>query len=170
MKHITYITNAQSLLDTILRELPADSPVDFSNRPAQVNILIIQEEDEHKKEENDQQKTMNSTDWSFLQKLKECLDKHLDHTDFDQELLSREMGMSRTSLFRKIKKLTQLNPSAFIRSHRLEKAYGMIKQEELSISEIAFATGFNDLAYFSKCFKETYGMTPSAKRLASISG
>ena len=170
MKHITYITNAQSLLDTILRELPADSPVDFSNRPAQVNILIIQEDEDTAKGKNSIDKPMSTSDWSFLQKLKECLDKHLDQTDFDQEMLSREMGMSRTSLFRKIKKLTQLNPSAFIRSHRLEKAHELIKQEELSISEIAFVTGFNDLAYFSKCFKETYGMTPSAKRLASISG
>ncbi len=165
MKSITYITNAQLLLDTILRELPQDIPISFDNRPSQVNIVIIQEDESEQKGKNVQ--AISTADWEFMQKLTDCLDKHLDETDFDQEILSKEMGMSRTSLFRKIKKLTQLNPSAFIRSHRLEQAYEMLEQEEMSISEIAFATGFNDLAYFSKCFKESYGITPSAKRLSS---
>jgi len=68
--------------------------------------------------------------------------------------------MSRVQLYRKVSALTNLNVSEFIRTIRLKEAAQLLKNASGTISEIAYQTGFNNLSYFSKSFKETFGKTP----------
>jgi signal transduction histidine kinase/ligand-binding sensor domain-containing protein/AraC-like DNA-binding protein len=108
-----------------------------------------------------QAEEIEGPDDKFLKHLMEILDKNLLDAEFNVTKLSREIGMSRPVLFRKTKMLTGLSVIDLIRSVRLKKAEMLLKQKKLSISEVAFAVGFNDPKYFSKSFKEQYGKSPS---------
>ena len=72
--------------------------------------------------------------------------------------------MSRSSLYAKVKALTDRTPALFIRSIRLQKAKELLDQKEMNISEVAYAVGFDDPAYFSRCFSEEFGHSPSQYR------
>ncbi len=100
-------------------------------------------------------------DERFLQKVLKVVEQHLADSGFDGEMFSREMGMSRVHLHRKLKALTDLSPGELIRTFRLQRAARLLEQQHGNISEVAYAVGFNSLAYFAKCFKEQYGRTPS---------
>jgi AraC-like DNA-binding protein len=101
-----------------------------------------------------------SMDELFLkQAVKKVEDKLLDDTyDFDQFAL--DMATSKSTLHRKLKSLTGLSPGEFIRNIRLKHAALMLLNNTGNISEIAFAVGFNDPKYFSRCFKTEFGLTP----------
>ena len=103
-----------------------------------------------------------SVDEKFLQKAIDCVYRHLDDADFDQQRFTDEMDSSKSSLYRKLKSLTGLNTSSFISNIRLKAACQIIKEKKkLRISELAYAVGFNDPKYFSTCFKKEFGMIPS---------
>jgi YesN/AraC family two-component response regulator len=101
------------------------------------------------------------SDEVFLGKVKKVLDKHLNNPDFNSEFFSKEIGMSRMQLHRKLLVYTGLNTSAFIRSQRLIQAIQILKTSNLTVNEVAYMVGFNTPSYFMKCFKETYGKTPT---------
>jgi AraC-like DNA-binding protein len=102
-----------------------------------------------------------SADECFMKKLYEVLEKNVSNPDFKSDDFSREIGMSKANLYRKIKSVTNLSPNEFIRNFRLEMAAKIIKDTDLSVSEIYVTVGFNSLAYFSNCFKVLYGITPT---------
>ncbi|MEM9001192.1 MAG: response regulator [Bacteroidota bacterium] len=104
---------------------------------------------------------VNSIDEQFLLKVQQVLDASLIEPIFNTEAFSRAVGMSRMQLHRKLKALTGLSTSEFIRSQRLKLAANMLRNSDINVSQIGYAVGFNDHSYFSKCFKEAYGMTPS---------
>ncbi|WP_273567973.1 hybrid sensor histidine kinase/response regulator transcription factor [Maribacter halichondriae] len=104
---------------------------------------------------------ITSTDERFLEKLQSVLDEKLIDPSFSVENFSAAVHMSRMQLHRKLKALTGLSTSEFIRSQRLKLAAQILKKSDVSISEVGYSVGFNDHAYFSKCFKETYNCTPS---------
>ena len=91
----------------------------------------------------------------------EVLDKHLSESNFNVEQFSKEMGMSRMQLHRKLKALTGQTTTEFIRSQRLKLAASLLQKSDVNISEIGYQVGFNDHSYFTKCFRETYGTSPS---------
>ena len=97
----------------------------------------------------------------FLEKLHDLLEEHLDEEQFGVEALSEALGMSRTQTHRKIKAITNKAPSVLIRSYRLQRAVELIKQDVGNFSEIAYRTGFSSLSYFSRCFQDEYGYSPS---------
>lgn len=103
-----------------------------------------------------------STDQEFLEKAMGVISRHLSNADFNQSDFISEMGMSRTLLTDKIKKLTGFTPNALILEIRLKTAYSTIMsaQDKLRISDVAYSVGFNDAKYFSTCFRKKYGMTP----------
>lgn len=103
-----------------------------------------------------------SMDESFLQKAIDLITENLDNAGFDQQTFIEVMGTSKSTLHRKIKSLTGLNTSSFIRNIRLKAACRLMESKRnIRISELAYAVGFNDPKYFSVCFKKEFGMQPS---------
>ncbi|RHJ95349.1 hybrid sensor histidine kinase/response regulator transcription factor [Parabacteroides bouchesdurhonensis] len=97
----------------------------------------------------------------FLNKFNTCLDKHITNEALNVEMLASEMGMSTSSLYRKVKGLSGLSPVDFIKIARLKKAILLMQSGENRINEIAFQVGFSSPAYFSTCFQKQYGKSPS---------
>lgn len=97
----------------------------------------------------------------FIEKLFDVIEGKLSDSDFNVESLSREIGVSRPHLYRKIQTLTGVSPISFIRDLKLSKALFLIKQKHKNISEIALEVGFNNPSYFAKCFQDKYGIIPS---------
>ncbi|MEW4922500.1 two-component regulator propeller domain-containing protein [Algibacter sp. 2305UL17-15] len=102
-----------------------------------------------------------SVEQQFLNKLKAVLNENITDTSFNSDMFSKTMLMSRMQLHRKLKALTGLSTTEFIRSERLKLGVKLLQTSDLSISEIAYQIGFNTPSYFIKCFKETYKSTPS---------
>ncbi|KAF2515438.1 response regulator [Flavobacterium salilacus subsp. salilacus] len=97
---------------------------------------------------------------SFLQKVYEVIENRLDDETLSVEELAATLNMSRTSLHRKIKTLTNMTTGEIIKVYRLKKAV-LLLQENYNISEVAYKTGFGSPSYFAKCFKEVYSLTPT---------
>ncbi len=97
----------------------------------------------------------------FVRKLQDILEKHLSEPDFQVEKLSKEMGMSRVHLYRRLKTVSGQSPSAYMRNFRLHHAARLLSVDACNVSEAAYQSGFNDLSHFSKCFKKTFGICPS---------
>jgi len=97
----------------------------------------------------------------FLQRLIQVVEQNLDNEAMDADGFARAVFISRSQLHRKISALTGLSLTEFVRNHRLDRAKDMLLHREGSISEIAWRTGFPNAKYFSTCFKERFGVTPS---------
>ncbi len=106
------------------------------------------------------EKKLNMAD-SFLQKLHNIIDQYLDDENPDTESLSEMMHMSRTQLHRKIKALTGLSTTNYIREYKLKLAYADIQKGMGTMAELADKYGFGSLAYFSRSFKKMFGVTPT---------
>jgi signal transduction histidine kinase/DNA-binding response OmpR family regulator/sugar lactone lactonase YvrE len=106
-------------------------------------------------------KSMSKMDEKFLEKAKAVVDEHLSDTDFSTEKFARQMAMSRTQLHRKLKGLTNLSASDFVRDIRLNKAAELLKEGELNITQVSYEIGISSLSYFSKTFREKFGVNPS---------
>lgn len=112
-----------------------------------------------------------SLDETFLQQAIDCIHRHLSDPMFDQQIFLNEMGTSKSTLYRKLKSLTGLNSSAFIRNIRLKAACRIMEEKQhIRISELAYAVGFNDPKYFSVCFKKEFGIQPSEYLEKYLSG
>lgn len=101
---------------------------------------------------------------AFLLKLRGIVEENLGEAEFDMNRLSRAVGMSHSQIFRKLKALTGRSPSTFIRSVRLRHARELLQTTTLTVSEIAYETGFTSPAYFSTVFVEEFGKTPTEVR------
>lgn len=103
----------------------------------------------------------NPMDKRFLDMIIRVINEHLSEEDFDISVLCREVGMSRTSLHTKFKALTNMTPNDFITLHKLKLAAEMLKTESrLQIVEISEKLGFGSPRYFSRCFKNQFGVSP----------
>lgn len=103
-----------------------------------------------------------STDEKFLIKVEGILNEYLQDTSFSAEKFSQLLGMSRMQLHRKLIALTGHNTTAFIRLERLKQAEKLLEKSGLTVAEVAYTTGFNSPSYFIKCYKKTFGKTPTA--------
>jgi len=104
---------------------------------------------------------INSIDEKFLEKIQEILNKELSNSEFSTDDFATAIGMSRMQLHRKLKTLLGVSATEFLRTERLKTAIELLKKGNANISEIAYSVGFNDVSYFSKCFKEMYHCTPT---------
>ncbi|AUP78529.1 hybrid sensor histidine kinase/response regulator transcription factor [Flavivirga eckloniae] len=110
---------------------------------------------------NPKEVVLNSKDDEFLEKAINCIERHLSNSDFNVSTFIEEIGMSRSVLFRKIKSLTGQSTTEFIRVIRIKRAAQLLVQNQMSISEIAYEVGFNDLKYFRTCFRRQFKCSPS---------
>lgn len=106
----------------------------------------------------------SSDDERFLTRLQKTVEAHLDDEEFSVQGLASEMAMDRTVLFRRMQTLTGTSPSAYIRSVRMNIAARLLRESQLSVADIAQQTGFATTKYFSRIFKETYGVLPKEYR------
>jgi signal transduction histidine kinase/DNA-binding response OmpR family regulator len=102
-----------------------------------------------------------SMEEKFLMRVKNAVDEHLDDEHFSVEELSKEVGMSRAQLHRKLIALTGKSASRFVRNYRLGHAYQLLQNKVGTVSEIAYRVGYSSPAYFTKCFTEDFGISPS---------
>lgn len=103
-------------------------------------------------------------DNDFYNRFLEIFDKEMGNPDMNVDGIAARMGLERSQFYRKIKALTNFSPVELIRTLRLKHARLLLTTTEKSISEIAYETGFSTPAYFTKCYREAYGETPSALR------
>jgi signal transduction histidine kinase/DNA-binding response OmpR family regulator len=107
----------------------------------------------------------NQLDMEFLEKTREIIDNNILNPEFDVSFLSREMALGRTKLFSKIKGITGQTPNDFIVTVKLKKAATLLTNHpEYNIADVCYMAGFNTPKYFTKCFREQFGISPSAYR------
>ncbi|MDR0575428.1 MAG: response regulator [Tannerella sp.] len=103
-------------------------------------------------------------DSRFMDTIYKFINEHLTDPDLNMDLLYKEIGMSRSTFYRKIKLLSDLNPSELIRNTRLSFSAKYITETDMNISEIAYEVGFSSPSYFTKSFKEHFHMSPTEMR------
>ncbi|WP_187263855.1 hybrid sensor histidine kinase/response regulator transcription factor [Pontibacter beigongshangensis] len=105
---------------------------------------------------------IQSLDDKLIQRAIQVVEDNLDDPDFSVEAMSRELGMSRVHLYKKMVALTSTSPVEFIRKIRLQRAAQYLEKSQLTVAEVAYKVGFNNRKYFTKYFKEEYHILPSA--------
>ena len=98
---------------------------------------------------------------AFLIKIQQLLEANIEDEHFGIPQICRALKMSRTQLHRKLKALTGKSTSYFIRSIRMQKARELLQSPDLNVSEVAYAVGYSDPAYFTNCFTDEFGKPPS---------
>ena len=106
-------------------------------------------------------KSLNAKEQEFISNLIYVAESKIADRQFDLNTLSNEVCVSRPQLYRKITALTGRSPNDFITDLRMQKALSLLKQKKAAIAEIAHVSGFSSPSYFSKCFVEKFGCTPS---------
>ena len=104
---------------------------------------------------------MKSNDEILMSKVMRTINDHLADPALNVEMLAANVGMSRVHMHRKLKELTNQSARDFIRSIRLKQAANLLREKNLSVSEVAYATGFSNLSHFSNTFRDFYGISPS---------
>ncbi|NDV81940.1 two-component regulator propeller domain-containing protein [Bacteroides sp. 51] len=102
-----------------------------------------------------------SNDEILIEKIMKTINEHLDDPNLNVEMLAANAGMSRVHMHRKLKELTNQSARDFIRNIRLKQAATLLSEKKLTVSEVAYATGFSNISHFSSSFKELYGMSPT---------
>lgn len=141
-------------------------PFTFEILGSRINNLLAQQQLLKKKfqkqiEVNPEEVTITPVDEKFLKEALSIIEKQIDNPDFSVDDFSKELFMSRVTLYRKINSLTGKSPLDFIRSIRLKRAAQLLDKSGMSIAEVAYQVGFNNPKVFSKVFKEEFKLTPS---------
>ncbi|MBF9254027.1 response regulator [Pontibacter sp. 172403-2] len=141
-------------------------PVSFDLLHSRIRNLITQREllqkvFERKISVQTCEKDIVSLDDKLIQKAIKHVEEHLSDTALSVEALSRELGVSRVQLYKKMMAITGQSPVEFIRKIRLRHAAQLLKKSQLTVAEVAYQVGFNNPKYFAKYFKEEYKILPS---------
>ena len=137
-----------------------DNILDNRKKLAKVIIAGLKTEDEPENDGEPEQKLSN-LDKEFLQKVTAIVEEHLNMEKMDLAFIADKMCMSHSTLYRKIKGLTEMSANEFVRKIKIRKSLELISDGGYSIAEIADLTGFSSVAYFRQCFKDEYGVTPT---------
>lgn len=141
-------------------------PFSFDVLLARIKQLIEQQEGRKKEfrktlRVNPSRITITSIDEQLIQKALKLIEEHIDNSEYNVEQLSADMGMSRMNLYRKLQAITGQTPTEFIRTIRLKRAAQLLQDGKLNVSEVADRVGFSSSSYFTKCFKEQFGVLPT---------
>ena len=105
--------------------------------------------------------TSQNVEDAFLIKFRDYVEKNMADSDLNVETIGAELGLSRVQLYRKIKALTGLSPVELLRTARLQKGKELLQTTNKNVSEVAYEVGFTAPSYFTKCFKDEFGISPS---------
>ena len=152
-------------------QIGADSfvtkPFKVSDLELSINNIIenrkrIQEEHKGELADSQPEEVELTADELFLKKAHECVKTHMDDSDYNRDTFAADMGASPSTLYNKLRALTGMNVSNFIRDIRMKEAMRLIqKTPDIRISDLAYKVGFKDPKYFSTCFKKEFGIQPS---------
>lgn len=153
---VSNILERRKMLQDYYRSLPLPATSEERVEEPPVAVAAMLEE-----EQQTLAGTITTNDRLFMKRLIDCIYRNLDNGNLKIEELAREVGISRVIFYNKVKNLTGLSPVEFLKEVRLKQA-AQLMQTDLNISQIAYQVGFNDVHYFSKCFKQQFGLTPTA--------
>ena len=108
-----------------------------------------------------EQPEVKGNDEQLMERIMKAINKNLSDSDFNVEMLTQEVGISRAQLHRKMKELTGISTSEFIRNIRLEQAARLLKEQKINVTQVAYTVGFSNLAHFSTIFRKHFGVAPS---------
>jgi signal transduction histidine kinase/DNA-binding response OmpR family regulator/ligand-binding sensor domain-containing protein len=111
---------------------------------------------------------VSSIDREFIREMQKIIEKNLSESGFNVEELSKKLYMNRVTVYRKIMALTGETPTEFIRSYRLKRAAQLLRDKYGTISQVASIVGFDNPAYFAKCFKEKFHQLPSSYQASEL--
>ncbi len=137
-------------------------PFDFDLLLVRIgNLLHSHDSGQHKIEPQITEEKITSIDQQLVDNATTFVENNLDNADLSVEMMSEALGMSRVHLYKRLLSVTGNTPSEFIRIIRLKHAARLLREGQLNVSEVAYKTGFNTPRYFSRYFKEYYGIGPS---------
>lgn len=110
--------------------------------------------------ETEEGSRLDDRDKAFVKQLHDIIKSHMGNSDFGVEDIGAEIGLSRVQLYRKVKAITGSSVVDLLRKARLAKARRLLEANSMNISEVAYEVGFSSPSYFTKCFKDEYGMLP----------
>ena len=105
--------------------------------------------------------TLTEKDQAFLDNLEKVIEKNFSNAEFAIDDLADSMGVSRSSLFNKVKALADVTPNELIQVIRLRHAASLLDSGNYRVSEVCYMVGFSSPSYFAKCFQRQYGVTPA---------
>ena len=150
------------------------SDINLSHIPVEVLRLRVQkfidwEQDNHrqfrqKMDIEPSEITITPLDEQFIQKAIALVEKNISDSEFSVETMAAEVGMARTTLYKKLMAITGLGPAEFIRTIRVKRGKALLETSQMQITEIAYAVGFTTVKSFTMNFKAEYGMTPTEFR------
>ena len=108
-----------------------------------------------------EQPEVKGNDELLMERIMKVVNKHLSDSDFNVETLTSEVGISRAQLHRKMKEMTGLPVSEFIRNIRLEQAVRLLEEQKINVTQVAYTVGFSNLAHFSTVFRKQFGVSPT---------
>ena len=110
---------------------------------------------------DDQPEIVLTPEQLFLEKALNCVHEHLDDTEYDRDAFAADMGASSSTLYNKLRAITGMNVTTFIRDVRMKEARRLAEKDpSMRVSDLAYRVGFQDPKYFSTCFKKYFGVQP----------
>jgi len=108
-----------------------------------------------------EQPEVKGNDELLMERIMKAVNKNLSNSDFNVDMLTQEVGISRAQLHRKMKEMTGISTSEFIRNIRLEQAARLLREQKINVTQVAYTVGFSNLAHFSTIFRKHFGISPS---------
>ena len=108
-----------------------------------------------------EQPEVKGNDELLMERIMKVVNKNLSNSDFNVDMLTQEVGISRAQLHRKMKEMTGISTSEFIRNIRLEQAARLLKEQKINVTQVAYTVGFSNLAHFSTIFRKHFGLSPT---------
>jgi len=144
---------AEIRADALQRETPEASAPETAVKSAAVAEETISEHEEETEEKVKEP--------LFLVRFKDVVESQLSNSDLSVDDLAAKMNLSRVQLYRKVKAITGSSPNELLRTARLNRGYQLLVKTDKTVSEVAYEVGFTAPSYFTKCFKDEFGMSPS---------
>jgi signal transduction histidine kinase/DNA-binding response OmpR family regulator len=111
--------------------------------------------------DNVEEKQVKGNDEMLMERIMKVVNDHMDDSEFNVDMLTKEVGISRAQLHRKMKDMTGLPVSEFIRNIRLEQAVRLLEEQKINVTQVAYSVGFSNLAHFSTVFRKQFGVSPT---------